>query len=143
MRYCDSIFGHLLKPISRRWFAGVVARHDADAYDKAFRSWDHLTLLVFAQLGGIESLRGLEAAWNANAHHHYHLGVDEISRSTISDANARRPFAVFSETFAMVSRLAGRKSRREGEAMLSLIDLSPIPLGQVIDWAKWNAASAD
>ncbi len=129
MRYCDSIFGHLLKPISRRWFAGVVARHDADAYDKAFRSWDHLTLLVFAQLGGIESLRGLEAAWNANAHHHYHLGVDEISRSTISDANARRPFAVFSETFAMVSRLAGRKSRREGEAMLSLIDSSPIPLG--------------
>src|ERR1700719_3030662 len=59
MRYCDSIFGHLLKPISRRWFEGVVVRHNADAYDKAFRSWDHLTLLVFAQLGGIGSLRGL------------------------------------------------------------------------------------
>jgi putative transposase len=138
MRYCDSIFGHLLKPISRRWFDGVVARHKADAYDKGFRSWDHLTLLVFAQLSGTGSLRGLEAAWNANAHHHYHLGVGEISRSTVSDANARRPLAVFSETFAMVSRLAGRKSRREGEAMLSLIDSSPIPLGQVIGWAKWN-----
>jgi IS4 transposase len=138
MRYCDSIFGHLLKPISRRWFDGVVARHKADAYDKGFRSWDHLTLLVFAQLGGTGSLRGLEAAWNANAHHHYHLGVGEISRSTVSDANARRPLAVFSETFAMVSRLAGRQLRREGEAMLSLIDSSPIPLGQVIDWAKWN-----
>jgi IS4 transposase len=138
MRYCDSIFGQVLKPISRRWFEGVVARHNADAYDKTFRSWHHLTLLVFAQVGGIGSLRGLEAAWNANAHHHYHLGVGEISRSTISDANARRPLAVFSEAFAMVSRLAGRKSRREGEAMLSLIDSSPIPLGQVIGWAKWN-----
>jgi IS4 transposase len=138
MRYCDSIFGRILKPISRRWFAGIVARHEADAYDKSFRSWDHLTLLVFAQFSGIDSLRGLEAAWNANAHHHYHLGVGEISRSTVSDANVRRPLAVFSETFAMLSGLAGRRSKRDGEALLSLIDSSPIPLGKLVDWAKWN-----
>jgi IS4 transposase len=138
MRYCDSIFGHILKPISRRWFDGVVARHGADAYDKGFRSWDHLTLLVFAQLSGIDSLRGLEAAWNANAHHHYHLGAGEISRSTVSDANARRPLAVFTETFSMLSGLSGRRSKHEGEAVLSLIDSSPIPLGKLVDWAKWN-----
>jgi putative transposase len=95
-------------------------------------------VLVYAQLSGIGSLRGLEAAWNANAHHHYHLGVGEISRSTVSDANERRAPAVFTETFAMLSQLAGRKSQREGEAMLSLIDSSPIPLGKLVDWAKWN-----
>jgi len=138
MRYCDSIFGHVLKPISRRWFDAAVARHDADAYDKDFRSWDHLTLLVFAQLSGIEGLRDLEAAWNANANHHYHLGVGEVARSTISDANARRPLALFTETFAMLSGLADRRLRREGEEMLSLIDSTPIPLGQIINWAKWN-----
>lgn len=138
MRYCDSIFGCLLKPISRRWFDAVVARHNADAYDKRFGSWDHLTLLVFAQLSGVEGLRGLEAAWNANANHHYHLGVGEIARSTVSDANARRPLAVFTETFAMLSGMADRTSRREGEEMLRLIDSTPIPLGQIIAWAKWN-----
>ena len=138
MRYSDSIFGHLLKPISRRWFEGRVARHDADAYDKEFRSWDHLSLLVFAQFSGVKSLRGLEAAWNANAHHHYHLGVGAIARSTVSDANSRRPLAVFSETFAMLSVMANRALRREGEEMLSLIDSTPIPLGRIIDWAKWN-----
>src|SRR5438105_4675224 len=108
MRYSDSIFGHLLKPISRRWFDGVVARHGADAYDKQFKSWDHLALLVFSQLSGIESLRGLETAWNANANHHYHLGVGRIARSTVCDANARRPLGVFAETFAMLSAMAGR-----------------------------------
>jgi putative transposase len=138
MRYSDSIFGHLLKPISRRWFEGLVARHDADAYDKAFKSWDHLSLLIFAQLSGLEGLRGLEAAWNANANHHYHLGVGEIARSTVCDANARRPLAVFAETFAMLSGMTDRSSRREGEEMLRLIDSTPIPLGQVIQWAKWN-----
>ncbi len=138
MRYCDSIFGHLLKPISRRWFDAVVARHDADAYDKGFKSWDHLALLVFAQFSGVTGLRGLEATWNANAHHHYHLGVGAVARSTVSDANARRPLAVFVETFAMLSGMADRTLRREGAEMLSLIDSTPIPLGRIIDWAKWN-----
>jgi putative transposase len=138
MRYCDSIFGGLLKPISRRWFDAAVARHEADAYDKSFGSWAHLTLLVFAQLSGVKGLRGLEAIWNANANHHYHLGVGEIARSTLSDANARRPLAVFTETFSMLAVLADRDLRREGAEMLRLIDSTPIPLGKIIGWAKWN-----
>jgi len=129
MRYRDSIFSGLLEPISRRRFDALVSRHNADAYDKAFKSWDHFVLLVFAQLSGIGGLRGLEVAWNANANHHYHLGVGAIARSTVSDANARRPLAVFTETFAMLSGLADRTSRREGQEMLRLIDSTPIPEG--------------
>lgn len=138
MRYCDSIFGSILKPISRRWFESVVARHDADAYVKDFYSWDHLQVLVFAQLRGIDSLRKLETEWNANSHHHYHLGSGEIARSTMSDANARRPAAVFRETFSMLSSMVERASRQEGTEMLRLIDSSPIPLGKVVNWAQYN-----
>ena len=61
MRFCDSIFGRLLKPISRGQLASTVERHDGNAYDKVFKSWDHLVALVFAQLGGVDSLRALEA----------------------------------------------------------------------------------
>jgi putative transposase len=138
MRYSDSILGNLLKPISRRWFDGLVDRHDGNAYDKSFGSWDHLVALAYAQLGGAQSLRGLEAAWNANAHHHYHLGVGKLARSTLADANARRPLAIFTETFAMLSTLVDRTARREGAEMVRLIDSSPIPLGKLVDWAKWN-----
>jgi RecA-family ATPase len=38
---------------------------------------------------------------NANSHQHYHLGVGKVARSTLSDANARRPVGIFAETFAM------------------------------------------
>lgn len=138
MRYSDSILGHLLKPLSRRWFDSLVDRLGADAYDKKFGSWDHLLALVYAQLAGICSLRALETAWNANAHHHYHLGVGPLARSTLSDANARRPLAVFAASFSKLSGLAGRLMRREGEEMVRLLDATPIPLGQVIDWAKRN-----
>ena len=42
MRFCNSIFASLLKPLERRGFKALVARHRGDAYDKSFRSWDHL-----------------------------------------------------------------------------------------------------
>jgi putative transposase len=138
MRYLDSIFGSLLKPIDRRWFQAVVDRHDADAYDKTFTSWDHLVTLVFAQLGNVDNLRGLETAFNANAQAHYHLGIDKIARSTVSDANARRPIKPFAEVFGMLSATADRQTRRDGTAMVRLIDSSPIPLGSLCKWAKWN-----
>lgn len=138
MRYSDSIFGELLKPISRRRFAASVARHGGDAYDKSFRSWDHLVILAFSQLGGIDSLRGLEAVWNAHAHHHYHLGAGRLARSTLADANARRPVAIFAETFDSLSGLADQAARREGRQMLRLIDATPIPLDEVVAWAEWN-----
>lgn len=138
MRYTDSIFGGLLKPIDRRWFQAAVDRHNADAYDKTFKSWDHLVTLVFAQLSGVDSLRGLELAFNVNAQAHYHLGVEEIARTTVSDANARRPTEPFAELFGMLARNADRISRREGAAMVKLVDASPIPLSKLCQWAKWN-----
>ena len=138
MRYCDSTFGHLLKPIGRRQFQATVDRFDGDAYDKSFTSWDHLVVLVFAQLSHAGSLRALETSFNASAQHHYHLGTDEFARATLSDANARRPIGVFADTFTILSGMADRQTRREGAEMVRLIDASPIPLGKVCRQAKWN-----
>lgn len=138
MQFRDSTFGSLLKPISRRRFQTIVERFEGDAYDKSFRSWDHLVSLIYAQLSGADSLRGLIAGFNANAQHHYHLGVGRLSRSTLSDANARRPAGIFAETFALLADLADRQTRQEGAAMVRLIDASPIPLGRVCQWAAWN-----
>lgn len=138
MRYSDSILGAILKPISRLWFERLVEREDGDAYDKTFDSWSHLVALLYGQLSGLCSLRGLAAGWNANAHHHYHLGVSKLARSTLGDANRRRPPSIFQETFRQLSGLAGRLVRREGGELVRLIDATPVPLGRVIDWAKCN-----
>ncbi len=138
MRYLDSIFGNLLKPIDRRQFRGIVKRHDGDAYDKSFKSWDHLVALIFAQLSPTDTLRGLALAFNANAQHHYHLNVGKLARATLSDANKRRPVGVFADTFTMLSQMADRTIRREAAQMIRLIDASPVPLGKLCRWAKWN-----
>lgn len=138
MRFTPSIFGKLLAPINRRQFNTIVARHAGDAYDKLFRSWDHLVALIFAQFSAATSLRGLEAGFNANSQHHYHLGTGRLVRSTLADANKRRPVAVFAETFSLLAAQLDRAGRREGKAMLRLIDSTPIPLGKLCAWAQWN-----
>ena len=138
MRFTSSVFGKLVEPIDRRVFQAIVDRHGGDAYDKSFRSWDHLMALIFAQIGTAESLRGLVASWNANAHHHYHLGCRTLSRATLADANARRPVAVFADTFTRLAAELDRTTRGEGKAMLRLIDSTPIPLGKLCAWAKTN-----
>ena len=138
MRHCNSIFAGLLKPIPRRRVKAAVERHGGDDYDKSFRTWDHLVTLIFAQFCGADSLRGLEAVWNAHAHHHYHLGTGPLARSTLSDANARRPVAIFAETFDMLSGLADQALKREGSEMLRLLDTTPIPLDEIVTWAEWN-----
>jgi putative transposase len=138
MQHRGSIFENLLKAVDRRQFREIVERHDGDAYDKSFKSWDHLVTLVGAQLGQVASLRAVEGAFNANSHQHYHLGVGRIARSTLSDANARRPVGVFAETFAMLAGKADRHLRVEGAEMVRLIDSSPVPLGKMCEWAEWN-----
>lgn len=138
MRYRDSIFANLLKALPRWRFERIVARHGGDRYVKSLRTWTQLVAMVFAQLGSASSLRGLVASWNANAHHHYHLGVGAIRRSTLADANKQRPAAIFAEAFAELSNQAGRRLRREGRELVRLLDATPIPLGGLFKCAEWN-----
>jgi IS4 transposase len=138
VRYEHTVLGQLLKAVSRKRFGAIVERHRGDRYIKDFSSWDHLVTLVFAQLGGISSLRELAAVWNAQAGHHYHLGSGPVCRSTLSDANGRRPSAIFAEAFAALSAAAACSLPRQGSAILRLIDATPIPLNSLCRWAGWN-----
>lgn len=138
MPYTPSAFESLLKGIDRRVFQTIVERHDGDAYDKSFGSFQHVVALIFAQLAGVASLRDLEETWNAGANHHYHLGCGTLARSTLSDANKRRPVAVFADLLAHLAKGLDRKTRRDGAAMVKIIDSTPIPLGKLFDWAKTN-----
>lgn len=138
MRLENSVFVELLKPIDRRAFQKIVDRRCGDAYDKSFKSWSHLVALIFAQLCGVASLRALVAAFNAEGQGHYHLGVGRFARSTLAEASARRPVAVFSDLFALLAGTLDRKTRREGAEMLRLLDSTPIPLSKFHEFARSN-----
>ena len=138
MRLENNVFAELLKPINRRAFQRIVDQRGGDAYDKSFKSWSHLVALIFGQLSAVSSLRGLVSAFNAERAGHYHLGVKPFARSTLAEANARRPVGVFAELFAALAGELDRKARSEGAEMLRLLDSTPIPLSKFHGFARSN-----
>src|SRR4051795_8454489 len=69
----------------------------------------------------------------------YHLGADPVRRSTLSDANAQRPVAVFSELLAMMMKQAHRGLRRKLGETTYLIDATSIRLNEhSAGWARFS-----
>jgi putative transposase len=135
--YSMTRFGELMKGLPRGSFEQAVATFGADKHSKGFRSWDQLLAMLYAQLSGSRSLRDLEAGFNSQAVHHYHLGTREIKRSTLADANNKRSSELFSWLCKRLFEQAHRKQKKELKDLLYLIDSTPIPLKGLgyDDWA--------
>jgi putative transposase len=142
--YTPTAFQRLLEPLDRRMIARVVVAHDGDhgvgRGDKAWTCERHLKSLLFAQVAGLTSLRQIVTGLDAHRRWFYHLNLRVARRSTLADANAARPAAVFRDLARALIPLAAGALRREGEALIRLLDATPIPLkGDGFPWAEANA----
>mgnify|MGYP002032940950 CR=1 FL=1 len=110
----------------------IVSEHDGNKGvgdgDKAWTCQRHLKSLLFAQFAGLNSLREIEHALSARPAALYHLGLRPPRRSTLGDALAARPSAVFRDLCQHLMDATGRKARAEGNALIRLLDASPILL---------------
>lgn len=135
--YRPSRFGELLKSLPRAAFNKLVDVHQSDRHYKRFDSWSHLVSMIYAQFSGARSLREMETGFNAQVHHHYHLGVGLLKRSTLSDANANRDSELFADLCTTMLAGAHRKVRKEAKKRLYVLDSSPIPLkGLGYEWTE-------
>jgi hypothetical protein len=99
------LFNQLLFFVSRSRIAKIAHKHDAERYVKKFNTYHHTVVMLFAVLEGYHSLREIILGLLSNAHKLAHLGLSYIvTRSTLSDANARRVSAVFEEIYMDVYR---------------------------------------
>lgn len=78
----------------------LTRKHQADYYCKRFYSWDHLITMLFATFSQCQSLREVTTGMLAAQGKLLHLGLAHTPRrSTLSDANKRRPEKFFSELY--------------------------------------------
>jgi IS4 transposase len=129
-----------MKGLPRGSFDRLVETHQADKHAKGFDCWDQLVAMVYAQLSGANSLRVLEAGFNSQGTHHYHLGTGPVRRSTLADALARRQTEVFAGTARLLMAQASRRLKREGSELLYALDSTSITLtGPGFDtWTRAN-----
>lgn len=118
----------LLQPIPRRQFNALARRHGSDRYVKTFSSWSQLTALVFVQLFGSVGLRQLQAGLGAQRKRLYHLGMVPVHRSTLSDANAQRPWQLFADVVCTLLQQLPCKLRQELQDLVYLLDSTSITL---------------
>lgn len=144
MKHSNSIFHQILKFIPRHTFQKVVDRHQGDYRTRTLSCWDQLVALLFAQLNSQTSLRGIETTFNSQRSKLYHLGASRISRSSLADANANRPAAIFSETFYyLLEKVRSKLPKNDACQMIRLIDSTTIDLNfNQFKWANFRSKKA-
>lgn len=140
MRHQNSVFHSILKHIPWHRFDRLVDEHDADKHVRRLTTKSQLIALIYAQLSGAKSLREIEAALTSHATKLYHLGGEDVSRSTLADANALRPWQVFGSLFAHLTGQATRGLKRKAGEAVHLIDSTSFRLSTLSkDWAQFSA----
>ena len=140
MHHHNSVFHDLLKHIPWDAFERLVAEHGADKHVRRLPTKSQFIALLYGQFSGASSLREIAGGLESHSARLYHVGGRPAQRSTLADANARRPSAVFSDLFAEMAGRAHRGLRRKlGEATY-LIDATGVRLsGMGSDWAHFSA----
>jgi DDE family transposase/uncharacterized protein DUF4372 len=140
MRHQNSVFHSVLKHVPWHAFERLVEAHDTDARVRRLTTKSQFVALLYGQLSGASSLREIEAGLESHADRLYHLGAAPTRRSTLSDANAVRPAALFAEFLATMMRQAHRGLRRKLAETTYLIDATGVRLnGHSADWARFSA----
>lgn len=140
MRHQNSVLHEILKLIPWTAFERSVDRHEADRSVRTLTTKSQLVALLHGQLSGVASLREIITTMESHTSRLYHLGVTAPKRSTLADANAARPAAVFSELFATLLKQAHRGLRKASSDAVRLIDSSRITLNSLSrDWAHYDA----
>src|SRR5579864_1462286 len=135
----DTVFQQILKPITKELINECTKRFRSDYDCEKLTTYEHLQTMIYAHLAEIKSLRTLEVAINSQK-----IGLQhEIKRSTLSDANVRRPAACFYWLLEHLMSLLPRKCRKGLDKLVKILDSSPIQLkGKGYDeWAKEFASS--
>jgi hypothetical protein len=140
MLHQNSVFHSVLKHMPWHRFERLVDEHGADKHVRRLTTKTQFIALAYAQLSGAQSLREIEAALSSHTTKLYHLGADEVSRSTLSDANGLRPWQVFGGLLAHMMGQAERGLRRKAGEAVHLIDATGLRLSALSkDWAQFSA----
>ena len=100
MGHYNTLFGHLLGQLPRHQFENLVSKYQGDRYAKKLSTWNQLSVLLYAQCGGHQSLRDIETGMLGQRSKLYHLGLpDKICRNTLSHANSKRDWRIYQEFF--------------------------------------------
>ena len=93
------VFAQVMAHLPLSTFRRCVAAHRGDHKVQGFSCLDQFFAMAFAQLTARESLRDIEVNLRAQSARLYHMGFrcQTISRNTLANANATRPWQMYAD----------------------------------------------
>ena len=136
----------MLQLISRLEFQSIVSRHNGDHRVRKLRCWDQFIYLLIGQLGRRDSLRETISTNHSLASKLYHLGTKKLCRSTLSDANNKRPHEIYRDLFFQTLKKVQNvtpKYKLKLPRKLFILDSTTIDLClKLFPWARFRKTKA-
>jgi hypothetical protein len=137
-----SLFRQILNTIPKSQFDQLVRQHRSEFHARGFTSWQQFVAMLFCHLGRAQSLREIEHGLRSAEGKLSHLGISVPKRSTLSYANAHRPWELYRSVFyALLEQCrhtpGGRRFRFKNK-LLSLDSTTVEVVSEMYAWAKYN-----
>jgi hypothetical protein len=144
------VFAQLMLYLPLSTFRRCVAAHNGEHKVKDFSCLDQFFAMAFAQLTYRESLRDIEVNLRAQDRRLYHMGFrcSTISRNTLANANATRPWQIYADFAQHLIGMARPLYAKEPfgvelDAAVYAFDASTIDLClSVFAWAPFRSTKA-
>ena len=94
------LYGQVIKLLDKSKILQLSRENGGERYTKRFNCWIHLIVMLYAVIMRFDSLREITGSLLAESRKLCHLGIGfKIGRSTLADANQRRPEAIFESIY--------------------------------------------
>src|ERR1700722_4796574 len=143
MNRTGSLFTQILSLFQRSDFARHVHELKVEYHARGFSSWDQFVAMLFCQLAQARSLREISDGLRSCEGKLKHLGLEsDPKRSTLSYANARRPWQLYQRLFhyllALCQAISPKKNFRFKNRLLPLDSPLVELCASMFDWALWS-----
>ena len=99
MAHAQTILNQLQHLLPIQAFQRFVDHHKADKYVKKLKCRNQLSIMLYAQATGKDSLRDIETSLLVEHKSWYHLGLQTVARNTLSHANSKRHHQIYESLF--------------------------------------------
>ena len=94
------LYSQVIKLLDKSKILEFSHENGGERYTKRFNCWIHLVVMLYAVIMRFDSLREITSSLLAETRKLTHLGITfKIGRSTLADANKRRPEAIFESIY--------------------------------------------
>jgi len=142
MAHVNTILSQMLQLLPRHVFEHIVDTHAWQGpKPRKLTYWGQFVAMLYAQFSGRKSLRDLVFSLNQQVKKLYHLGQTLVKRSTLAEANEKRPAIIFEKIYhkLLAGVYAEMARQQQVNPEIKIIDATTIDLcASVFPWATFR-----